>query len=258
MEKKRTDCAALPPGWKKEEVIRKSGLSAGKSDIYYYSPSGRKFRSKPQLVRFLGSSVDLSSFDFRTGKVTVGKVLKHKQKRHEGGGTNKSGKLDLNTALPIRQTAPIFKQPVTMVTSHYGNKVKSDQQRAPEPPRQMFWEQRLKGLRSSDVTEEPVRSMRLPPELSCIGPAPSEDCLLWSISSALHLSSGPISGQHSNAERNPALWINCSQPLCRGFTITDQQIREQEEVVEEVRRSLVDALSADSIARITERRERRR
>lgn len=36
MERKKTDCPALPPGWKKEEVIRKSGLSAGKSDIYYY------------------------------------------------------------------------------------------------------------------------------------------------------------------------------------------------------------------------------
>lgn len=36
MERKKTDCLALPPGWKKEEVIRKSGLSAGKSDVYYY------------------------------------------------------------------------------------------------------------------------------------------------------------------------------------------------------------------------------
>lgn len=48
-----------------------------------------------------------------------------------------SGKPDLNTALPIRQTASIFKQPVTKVTGHPGNKVKSDLQRASEQPRQV-------------------------------------------------------------------------------------------------------------------------
>lgn len=47
------------------------------------------------------------------------------------------GKPDLNTALPIRQTASIFKQPVTKVTSHPGNKVKTDPQRATEQPRQV-------------------------------------------------------------------------------------------------------------------------
>lgn len=36
MEKKRWDCSALPKGWKMEEVTRKSGLSAGKSDVYYF------------------------------------------------------------------------------------------------------------------------------------------------------------------------------------------------------------------------------
>ncbi|XP_075385456.1 interferon-induced protein 75-like [Tenrec ecaudatus] len=65
--RKGLDCPALPPGWKREEVIRKSGLSAGRSDVYYYSPSGVKFRSKVQLTRALGSMVDLSSFDYRTG-----------------------------------------------------------------------------------------------------------------------------------------------------------------------------------------------
>uniref|UniRef100_A0A8C6RI53 Methyl-CpG binding domain protein 2 n=1 Tax=Nannospalax galili TaxID=1026970 RepID=A0A8C6RI53_NANGA len=71
---------ALPPGWKKEEVIRKSGLSAGKSDVYYFSPSGKKFRSKPQLARYLGNAVDLSSFDFRTGKMMPSKLQKNKQR----------------------------------------------------------------------------------------------------------------------------------------------------------------------------------
>lgn len=251
MEKKRSDCPALPAGWKKEEVIRKSGLSAGKSDIYYYSPSGKKFRSKPQLVRFLGSSVDLSCFDFRTGKLLPGKLHKSKTRtRHEQ--FSKSGKPDLNTALPIRQTASIFKQPVTKVTGHPGNKVKSDQQRATEQPRQLFWEKRLKGLRSSDVSEESLRSMELPQGLHCIGPDPSEDCLLWAIASALHVSSAPISGQSASAEKNPGVWINTSQPPCRGFNITDQHIREQEQVVSRVRRSLEEALTADSLARIAQ------
>jgi Methyl-CpG binding domain. len=35
-EKKKYECSALPKGWQREEVIRKSGLSAGKVDVYYY------------------------------------------------------------------------------------------------------------------------------------------------------------------------------------------------------------------------------
>ncbi|XP_065587279.1 methyl-CpG-binding domain protein 2-like, partial [Cyrtonyx montezumae] len=137
MEKQgRVDCPALPPGWKKEEVIRKSGLSAGKSDVYYFSPSGKKFRSKPQLARFLGNAVDLSSFDFRTGKMMPGKAQKNKQRfRGDALGAAK-GKPDLNTALPIRQTASIFKQPVTKVTNHPDSKVRCDPQRPADPPRQ--------------------------------------------------------------------------------------------------------------------------
>ncbi|XP_061201998.1 methyl-CpG-binding domain protein 2-like, partial [Neopsephotus bourkii] len=138
MEKQgRMDCPALPPGWKKEEVIRKSGLSAGKSDVYYFSPSGKKFRSKPQLARYLGNTVDLSSFDFRTGKMMPSKLQKNKQRLRNDSLNQNKGKPDLNTALPIRQTASIFKQPVTKVTNHPSNKVRSDSQRVMEQPQQV-------------------------------------------------------------------------------------------------------------------------
>ncbi|KAM4533296.1 methyl-CpG-binding domain protein 2 [Fundulus diaphanus] len=254
MERKRTDCPALPPGWKKEEVIRKSGLSAGKSDVYYYSPTGKKFRSKPQLARYLGNAVDLACFDFRTGKMMPGKLQKNKQRfRHDAQSLAKGGKPDLNTALPIRQTASIFKQPVTKVTSHPGNKVKADLQRAVEPPRQLFWEKRLKGLRSSDVTEQVLQAMDLPKGLQGIGPDSSDDVLLSAIASALHMSSAPITGQTSVAvEKNPAIWLNTSQPLCKAFTVTDEQIREQELKVYQARRSLEEALTADSLAKAAE------
>ncbi|TKS84090.1 Methyl-CpG-binding domain protein 2 [Collichthys lucidus] len=299
MERKRTDCPALPPGWKKEEVIRKSGLSAGKSDVYYYSPSGKKFRSKPQLSRYLGNTVDLGCFDFRTGKMMPGKMQKNKQRlrhdplslakeseadkegskdrvketgkeqckegrkeqgkegneegRKEGWEGRKGGKLDLNTALPIRQTASIFKQPVTKVTSHPGNKVKTDPQRGTEQPRQLFWERRLKGLRSSDITEETLRTMDLPKGLQSVGPDSSDETLLSAIASALHMSSAPITGQTSvAAEKNPAIWLNTSQPLCKAFTVTDEHIREQELKVYQARRSLEEALMADGLARAIE------
>ncbi|XP_040914565.1 methyl-CpG-binding domain protein 2 isoform X2 [Toxotes jaculatrix] len=207
MERKRTDCPALPPGWKKEEVIRKSGLSAGKSDVYYYSPSGKKFRSKPQLSRYLGNTVDLGCFDFRTGKMMPGKLQKNKQRlRHD---------------------------PLSMS--------------------KLFWEKRLKGLRSSDITEEVLRTMDLPKGLQSVGPDSSDDTLLSAIASALHMSSSPITGQTSvAAEKNPAIWLNTSQPLCKAFTVTDEHIREQELKVHQARRSLEDALMADGLARAAE------
>ncbi|XP_074984472.1 methyl-CpG-binding domain protein 2 isoform X1 [Caretta caretta] len=160
------------------------------------------------------------------------------------------GKPDLNTTLPIRQTASIFKQPVTKVTNHPSNKVRSDPQRVTEQPRQLFWEKRLQGLSASDVSEQIIKSMELPKGLQGVGPGNNDETLLSAVASALHTSSAPITGQLSAAvEKNPAVWLNTSQPLCKAFIVTDEDIRKQEERVQQVRKKLEEALMADILSR---------
>ncbi|MEQ2219575.1 hypothetical protein XENOCAPTIV_020133, partial [Xenoophorus captivus] len=72
--------------------------------------------------------------------------------------------------------------------------------------------------------DRPAESHRAAP--TGVGPDSSDDVLLSAIASALHMSSAPITGQTSvAAEKNPAIWLNTSQPLCKAFTVTDEQIR---------------------------------
>ncbi|KAM4661949.1 uncharacterized protein O3C94_010596 [Discoglossus pictus] len=54
---------------KRRSVMRKSGASCGHSDTYYQSPTNVRFRSKIEMQKFLGSSVDLSLFDFKNGVI---------------------------------------------------------------------------------------------------------------------------------------------------------------------------------------------
>uniref|UniRef100_A0A8C8JYV7 Methyl-CpG binding domain protein 3 n=1 Tax=Oncorhynchus tshawytscha TaxID=74940 RepID=A0A8C8JYV7_ONCTS len=94
-------------------------------------------------------------------------------------------KPDLNTTLPVRQTASIFKQPVTKVTNHPSNKVKTDSHKAVDQPRQLFWERKLSGLSAFEIAEELVKTMDLPRGLKGVGPLCSDKTLLSAISSAL-------------------------------------------------------------------------
>ncbi|XP_052064055.1 methyl-CpG-binding domain protein 4-like [Mytilus californianus] len=56
----------LPDGWTRSVVQRLAGKSAGKYDVYLYSPNGKKFRSKTELaVYFRDSNIkDLIAEDF--------------------------------------------------------------------------------------------------------------------------------------------------------------------------------------------------
>ncbi|XP_050400052.1 methyl-CpG-binding domain protein 3 isoform X2 [Patella vulgata] len=232
MDGKRRE-GGLPPGWRREEVVRKSGLSAGKTDVYYYSPDGKKIRSKPQLARALGDAVELSAFDFRTGRVNFNAC--RKRLRH-----------DTSLILPIRQTASIFKQPVTLIRNRPESKTKSELKHGPQDqPRQLFWEKRLQGLKPFDNSEEVIQSMDLPRNMQGVGPNLSTENILQSISAALHLGTLPVTGQLASKGsilKNPGVNIDANQPLIQQMLISDEDIRRQEMNVRQARRNLQEAM----------------
>ncbi|XP_042283641.1 methyl-CpG-binding domain protein 3a [Thunnus albacares] len=213
----------------------------------------KRFLNKPQIVRGLGSNLhtDVNASHSRPGRLLLTKVQRSRHKHPHDINHQIRAKPDLNTTLPVRQTASIFKQPVTKVTNHPNNKVKADPQKAVDQPKQLFWERKLSGLSAFDIAEELVKTMDLPKGLQGVGPACSDKTLLSAIASALHTSPAPVTGQLTAAvEKNPGVWLNTAQPLCKAFVVTDDDIRKQEDLVQNVRRRLEEALMADMLAHI--------
>ncbi|XP_050699685.1 methyl-CpG-binding domain protein 2-like [Eriocheir sinensis] len=246
IEKRRYDCSALPRGWKREEVLRRTGLTCGKVDVYYYSPSGKKFRSKPQLTRYLGDTVDLSSFDFRTGKVNPMLARKNKKPRGTLFDYSRGMRNDASLVPPIRQTASIFKQPVTVIKTQPSSKVKADMKHgSQDKPKQLFWEKRLQGLQALDAQTSVLRNVDLPAALKAVGPNVEDQTVLQSVATALHIFPGPITGQteaQHYLEKNPGVFLNPTQPLVISVQIENEDIARQEERVGIARHQLEKAL----------------
>ena len=91
---------------------------------YPYSPCGKKFRSKPQIARFLGECADLSAFDFSR----VGTPGDGTQRRRARDRSAKKADIlrsvplvrplsnnPLRPSGPIRRTCGVIKLPVTWV-----------------------------------------------------------------------------------------------------------------------------------------------
>ncbi|XP_037132999.1 methyl-CpG-binding domain protein 3a [Syngnathus acus] len=211
----------------------------------------RRVLGKPQTTRGPGNNFHMDeASQSRAAHLVLAKVQRSGYKHHYGNHQIRA-KPDLNTTLPVRQTASIFKQPVTKVTNHPSNKVKTDPQRAVDQPKQLFWERKLSGLSAFDIADELVKTMDLPKGLQGVGPASSDKTLLSAIASALHTSPAPVTGQLTAAvEKNPGVWLNTTQPLCKAFVVTDEDIRKQEDLVQNVRRRLEEALMADMLAHV--------
>uniref|UniRef100_G3PEK1 Methyl-CpG binding domain protein 1b n=1 Tax=Gasterosteus aculeatus TaxID=69293 RepID=G3PEK1_GASAC len=57
----------LGDGWKRKEVVRRSGSSIGQKDVYYLSPRGERVRSRVELISLMVGQQDMSTFDYKSG-----------------------------------------------------------------------------------------------------------------------------------------------------------------------------------------------
>jgi methyl-CpG-binding domain protein 2 len=81
---------------------------------------------------------------------------------------------------------------------------------------QLFWEKRLEGMRACDPDGYEFDAMDLPKNLKPVGPYITEETLLQSVATALHVSTQPVTGQTGSKtalEKNPGVFLNPDQPL---------------------------------------------
>ncbi|XP_058804296.1 methyl-CpG-binding domain protein 3 isoform X1 [Phymastichus coffea] len=170
---------------------------------------------------------------------------------------------DASLVPPIRQTASIFKQPVTIYKTQEGKVKDSPKHGSQDKPKQngankshskngfqdkskqLFWEKRLEGLRACDPDGYELGGMDLPKSLKPVGPYITEETLLQSVATALHVSTQPVTGQtgpKSALDKNSGVFLNPDQPLMQAVMITDEDIKRQEERVTIARKKLHEAL----------------
>ncbi|XP_036674279.1 methyl-CpG-binding domain protein 3 isoform X1 [Drosophila suzukii] len=155
---------------------------------------------------------------------------------------------DVSLVPPIRQTASIFKQPVTAIRNHTQDpaKVKHDAKHGTrEKPKQLFWEKRLERLRACHDSGEELDDISLPKTIRTVGPNVNEQTVLQSVATALHMLNAGVHGQSStkaDLTKNAMAFMNPEQPLMHAVIISEDDIRKQEDRVGVARRKLQDAL----------------
>lgn len=153
---------------------------------------------------------------------------------------------DASLVPPIRQTASIFKQPVTVVKTQEG-KVKTDLKHGvQEKPKQLFWEKRLENFQACDSDGTEFAAIDLPRQLKPVGPHVKDQTIFQSVATALHTSCHPVTGQTSSKTAlatNPGVFVNPDQPLLYACSITEEDIRKQEDRVQLARKKLQEALN---------------
>ncbi|CAF1003333.1 unnamed protein product, partial [Adineta ricciae] len=161
---------------------------------------------------------------------------------------SRTSKSDTSLRCPLRQTLPIFKQPVThyppqrdevktqaMISSNQNATNKLNEK---TKPRQLFWEKRFQNIRPTDTDGQPFEHFKLPEQIKGVNLDMSPETIVISLATSLHLysSSRALFGQNKQFPKNPVIHVQRDQPLIEHVTITDEHIRAQEEKVNELRR----------------------
>lgn len=268
---------ALPRGWRREEFSRPKGLSNGKYQVHYINELGQRFKNKCMLARFMGGEVDLTPFDWRTGKIDP--YLKRKVERmiklKESPDVNRRLRNDHTIKPPLRQTVSNFKLPVTIyraqpkdsppvvapsnsvMTRQVQDKIKQannhEQQRAALAaaeaktnnfkPRQIFWEKRLQGQQAS-INDENFEKFNLPRNIKPMLPEQiTDDSIVRAIVTSLYDRNNTITvtGQaitKQEISKNPAIFLDPYQPPTHMISIDDNDLKRQEDRVNQYRREL--------------------
>ncbi|CAF0748996.1 unnamed protein product [Rotaria sordida] len=175
----------------------------------------------------------------------------------DGNSTVRSSKTDTSLRCPLRQTLPIFKQPVTHypiqrdeVKAQINHQTKSNNNGKPSEktkPRQLFWEKRFQNIRPIDIDEKPFEQIKLPEPIKSVGLNMSPETVLISLATSLHLysNSRALFGQNKQFQKNPTIFIQRDQPLINYVNITDEHIRAQEEKVNELRKRIQQTMSSN-------------
>merc|ERR1712110_796914 len=135
------------------------------------------------------------------------------KKKNDPNAHNTGGHSEYSLVAPIRQTASIFKQPVTVYKEHKSKGKPELKHVSREKPLQLFWTRRLSSLNTVNVSEGDFNKRRisLPISVKSPGPGITDHMVLASISTRLHISKAPASGQSTSPnliEKNPAAYIN--------------------------------------------------
>ncbi|CAF1011674.1 unnamed protein product [Rotaria magnacalcarata] len=193
-------------------------------------------------------------------KLKVNHVNGIRPTSQEGNTAVRTSKSDTSLRCPLRQTLPIFKQPVTYypaqrdeVKPQINNATTSNANSGGKPsektkPRQLFWEKRFQNIRPTDIDGQPFEHFKLPEQIKGVDLNMSPETIVISLATSLHLysNSRALFGQNKQFQKNPTTHVQRDQPLIEHVTITDEHIRAQEAKVAELRRRIQQTMRSNN------------